>query len=424
MRSWIRAFSAAAAFFFFASLAQAAERTVVVVLFDGFSPKLTSPSDTPNLERIAKEGAWSRDLVPAFPTISLINHTTFETGCWPEHHGIMSNEFYDPKRGKFGAEMNKADADWHTGCEAMWEAAERQGVRAAAYNFVGRWSSKRGKLATYANPIVEWKNTPSDDETLASALTLLKDNGPNHARLIALYFRGPDDAEHKYGTLSPQAHAEARKADGITGRLMAALAALPKDREGTLVIGTDHGMMDVGPMINVSRLINKLEIKGHGAADGASAFLYLDKDENEDRVVKALADYKDMFSVYRKGHYPAYAHLGMTGRVGDLLLVSKPPYWMADDSAFPGWASMLGIDWIWPVAFTPFIGGIKATHGYDPAMPEMHGIFYAWGAGVAKGVHVDRLDMIDVHPTVMALLGIQPGKPVDGKVVQGVLAPQ
>lgn len=28
-----------------------------------------------------------------------------------------------------------------------------------------------------------------------------------------------------------------------------------------------------------------------------------------------------------------------------------------------------------------------------------------------------RLEMIDVHPTVMALLGLEPGKPVDGKVV-------
>ncbi|MBI3678002.1 MAG: alkaline phosphatase family protein [Proteobacteria bacterium] len=422
----VRAIGAAIAVLFLSvfslTTAYAAERTVVVVLFDGFPPRLLSPSGTPNLNRIAKEGAWSADLVPAFPTISLINHTTFATGCWPEHHGVMSNEFYDPKLGKFGEAMQKGDADWHTGCEAMWEAAERQGVRAAAFNFVGRWSAKRGKLATYANPLVPWKDTPSDDVTLASALKLLKDNSPNHPRLIALYFRGPDEAEHEHGTVSPEAQAEARKADVIVGKLMAAIAALPKDREGTLVIGTDHGMMDVGPMINVTRLMNKLEIKGKAAADGASAFVYLDKDENEDRVVKALGDYKDMFSVYRKGHYPAYAHLGLSGRAGDLLLISRPPYWMADSSAFPPWAAWLGINWVWPVAFTPFIGGIKATHGYDPAMQQMHGIFYAWGAGIAKGKKIDRLDMIDVHPTVMALLGLQPGKPVDGRVVTEMMA--
>ena len=52
----------------------------------------------------------------------------------------------------------------------------------------------------------------------------------------------------------------------------------------------------------------------------------------------------------------------------------------------------------------------------------MHGIFYAWGAGVAKGKEIPRRDMIDIHPTVMALLGLQTGKPVDGHVVTSALA--
>jgi hypothetical protein len=30
--------------------------------------------------------------------------------------------------------------------------------------------------------------------------------------------------------------------------------------------------------------------------------------------------------------------------------------------------------------------------------------------------------MIDVHPTIMALLGLQPGKPVDGHVLTAALA--
>jgi len=47
----------------------------------------------------------------------------------------------------------------------------------------------------------------------------------------------------------------------------------------------------------------------------------------------------------------------------------------------------------------------------------MHGIFYAWGAGVAKAKEIPRLDQIDVHPTVMALLGLKPGNPVDGHAI-------
>src|SRR6516225_6814549 len=87
----------------FSQAEAAAERTVVYVLFDGFSPaELDAAHPTPNFDRLKREGAWSRHLVPAFPTISLINHATFETGCWPAHHGIMSNFFYDPVRGLYG----------------------------------------------------------------------------------------------------------------------------------------------------------------------------------------------------------------------------------------------------------------------------------------------------------------------------------
>lgn len=111
--------------------AQAAERTVVVVMFDGFAPAMIDATKTPNFDRIKREGVWSRHLVPAFPTLSMTNHATFVTGCWPEHHGIMSNIFYDPKRGRYDDFTTPDDADWRTGCETIWQAAERQGVKSA-----------------------------------------------------------------------------------------------------------------------------------------------------------------------------------------------------------------------------------------------------------------------------------------------------
>ena len=105
------------------------------------------------------------------------------------------------------------------------------------------------------------------------------------------------------------------------------------------------------------------------------------------------------------------------------MLLTHPPYYIVGPEAIPQWAGMLGINRFWPAVFTPFTGGLKATHGYDPHVVEMHGIFYAWGSGIAKGKQIPRLDMMDIHPTVMRLLGLQPGKPVDGHVVQTMLAP-
>ncbi|HVT25642.1 MAG TPA: ectonucleotide pyrophosphatase/phosphodiesterase [Rhizomicrobium sp.] len=395
--------------------ATAKERTVVVVLFDGFSPASLDATHTPNFDLIKKDGAWSRHLVPAFPTISLINHTTFETGCWPSHHGIVSNFFFDPKKGEF---PQSDDAAWRTGCETMWEAAERQGVRTAAFNIVGRWSSTKGKRATTINPNVPWKNRESDEKVLERGLAALRDHGPNHARLIALYFPIPDEEAHWNGTTAPKTEDAVRKADAIVGKLMAAIRALPPSREATLVVGTDHGMMDVGPVVNIGRILGRENIHARQASDGATTFLYLRKGETKEHALSALAKYRYAFDAYPKGKYPAYAHLGDGARSGDILIVCKPPYWVAGPEAFPWYARWLGLTHFWPETFTPAFGGLKATHGYDPHIVQMHGIFFAWGAGVAHGKQIPRLDMIDVHPTVMSLLELQPGEPVDGHAIE------
>ncbi|HEY5339059.1 MAG TPA: ectonucleotide pyrophosphatase/phosphodiesterase [Rhizomicrobium sp.] len=408
-----------------AAPAQAAERTVVVVLFDGFSPAMMDAAKTtPNFDIIKRDGAWSRHLVPVFPSLSLANHTSFATGCWPEHHGVMSNTFYDPKMGRFGirATPQDDDADWHQGCESMWEAAKRQGVSTAVYNWAGRASGKRGILATFANPLVAWGKRPTDQWVVAQAIKMLHDTSPNHPRLIALYMQGPDEFAHYHGVTAPETLAAVRQSDAYVGQLMQAIRTMPASREGTLIIGTDHGMIDVSPMVNMTRLMNMYDIKGKVAADGATAFLYLDKGESADRVANALAPYKYAFDVYRTGHYPSFAHLGTGPRLGDLLVVAHPPYWVVDATVLPQWADWLGVNHIWPPIFTPFTGGLKATHGYDPRIVQMHGIFYAWGSGIAKGKQVDRLDMVDIQPTVMSLLGLQPGRPTDGKIVTSMLA--
>lgn len=397
-----------------AQVASAAERTVVVVMFDGFAPAMADATDTPNLDRIKREGAWSRHLIPEFPSLSMVNHTTFETGCHPSRHGIMSNIFYDPKKGRYD---ENPDADWRTGCETMWEAAERQGVKSAVFNFINRWSNTHGERATYTNAPVPWAQHESDETILNKALTLLRDNGPNHPRLIALYFPIPDEIAHYNGATGPKTLEAVRRCDAIVGRLMAAVTALPPDREGTLVVGTDHGMMDIGPLVNLGRIMNTNDIHAKQATDGATAFLYLDKGESADRVQQALAQYKYAFDVYRKGHYPAFSHLGDGPRTGDLLLVAHPPYWIEGEEQFPVYASLMGVSHIWPSTFTPPFGGLKATHGYDPHVVQMHGIFYAWGAGVARAKEIPHLDMVDVHPTVMALLGLKPGQPQDGHEV-------
>jgi hypothetical protein len=55
--------------------------------------------------------------------------------------------------------------------------------------------------------------------------------------------------------------------------------------------------------------------------------------------------------------------------------------------------------------------------------PLLHGIFYAWGSGVARGRDLGLVRAIDIHPSVARLVGMEPGQPVDGVPIEAMLAP-
>jgi predicted AlkP superfamily pyrophosphatase or phosphodiesterase len=49
----------------------------------------------------------------------------------------------------------------------------------------------------------------------------------------------------------------------------------------------------------------------------------------------------------------------------------------------------------------------RGQHGYDPAEPDMRGLFIATGPGIAAR-KLDLVDNIDVYPLLCRLLQVQP----------------
>ena len=390
-----------------------AGRTVVVVLFDGFSPAMMDGVATPNFDRLAREGVSSQHLVPAFPALSMVNHTTFATGCWPARHGIVANEFRDPLQGLYGGPADRADAAWRTGCESMWQSAERQGAPAAVFNFVGRWSSQTGKQAGLINDEVPWKDHEDDATVLAKTTAALADP---HIRLIALYFDYPDSVAHSDGVHGDKTKAAVVQADAVVGRLLAAIAALPQDRAVDLVVGADHGMTKVDKVINIDRLKALHHFDADVAYGSGSAMLYLKPGSNAARVAKALAQYRPVFQVYRKTHLPPYAHIGSGPRVGDLVLVTRPPYAFEGHELMKPEIAARAENTSGPPIYEPEVKWFHSMHGFNPGVAAMHAIFFAWGPDVAHR-QIPRLDRVDVAPTVERLIGANPGPGSAGKAV-------
>ncbi len=401
--------------------AHAVERTVVFVLFDGLAPAMIDAANTPNLDRIRDEGSWTHEMKPVFPTISGVNHASYTTGCTPGKHGIVSNVFHDPVKGRFNGER---DADWRTGCETIWESVERQGGIAATLGFLGNYSSSRGPTARYAPREHSWQDSPDDSIRTDQVIDLLNMEEDDRPNLIAAYYQGPDWVAHWQGTTGDETLAAVNTTDHEIGRLMAAIAALPEDREVILFIAADHSMIDVSAYLNIGRVMFKHDIEGRYAADGAHAFIYLDDAADTQTTLKAFRGY-DILSAYDSGNFPDYFDAGDSGRAGDILIVLDQPYWIADAEEFPVWARWLGLTVFWPeiLELSELSAGIKATHGYPPETPNMGTIFYSWGAAIKPSHNIDKFTIIDAAPTALDWMGMDAGQDSSGVVRAGMFQP-
>jgi len=117
----------------------AQERYVVMVSMDGFRWDYSSLYHTPNLDKIAKKGVKANSLIPSFPSVTFPNHYSIATGLYPDHHGLVANNFYDSTLRLSYAINNRKmveDKRFYSG-EPIWNTAGRQGLKTASYFWVG-----------------------------------------------------------------------------------------------------------------------------------------------------------------------------------------------------------------------------------------------------------------------------------------------
>lgn len=385
------------------------DRTVVLLVFDGLPGSLIRAVPSPSLERMARDGASTLAMTPVFPTLSLPNHTSLSTGCYPEHHGIVSNRFIDPKRGLY-AELG--DAAWLEGCQHLTETLEHQGIRTTVYGWMGAHRDNR-LLVTRGGPYEV--TPPSLIGRMEQVIEAFQ--RPNaRSRFIAGYVNEPDHTLHFNGVDAPQSKAMMREVDAGIARVIAAIDAAKAWDRTTLIVTTDHGMTNVTTHLNIGGILRREGVVGLVAADGPIAHVYLDDPSTQAAALAALAKYPQL-TARAPDKMPAWAHLGTSKRLGELVITLKPPYYMFDRGLWPAHLRFASL--IAPVELSERT--IAAAHGYPPDTPGMAAVFFAMGAGVAKGAALDGLRTIDVHPTIAALLGAQPASPIDGAAFQAAL---
>jgi predicted AlkP superfamily pyrophosphatase or phosphodiesterase len=381
--------------------AQQAKHYIVLVSLDGFRYDYAEKYGAKNLLQMAARGASApQGMIPAYPSVTFPNHYTIVTGLYPEHHGIVANSFYDPRRKarfSYTDARSALDGSWYGGTP-LWVLAGQQGMRSASFFWPGSETEIQGKRPSY---YLAFDDKFADEKRVDQIIAWLRLRPEQRPHFITLYYSNVDHAGHVYGPDSRETGDAVRHVDDMIGKLTEGIKplGLPVD----LLVVSDHGMEATrGGWVTLDKWADLSRFETSGS------LLYANSEADAEKAYHSLLGASDTFKVYRRANVPQYLHYNSNPREGDPIVVPTGPYNIAAHEPRSN---------VNPK--TPSRGG----HGYDSrTMPSMKAIFYAMGPDIRAGVTVAPFENVNLYPLIAKILGLRTGT-IDGKlrVLQGIL---
>lgn len=386
--------------------------TTILISLDGFRADFLNRDITPALNAFIASGVSPRYMLPSFPSVTFPNHFTLVTGLYPESHGVVGNQFWDPVlQEEFYYTHTKVSMQprWWT-AEPLWVTAEDQGVRTAIHMWPGSEAHIPDTEPTYVDKyngsevlsnkvdrILGWLDLPGDDDGAA---------GQNlRPQLIAAYVPNVDADGHKYGPNSTEIRATISDADSMLTLLVEGLFSRNLTEIVNIIVVSDHGMATTSTSraVQLDDLID-LSLVDH--IDGWPLRGLRLKNPDRDvpllhqQLLEASKQYPGAFDVYTKETMPARYHFTNNDRIAPLWVVPKT-----------GWAVVEknDIDLAKTIAAGKAVNP-KGLHGYDHEHPLMRAIFIARGPAFPHDPNsrVPVFQNIEVYNIVCDSLGITP----------------
>lgn len=393
---------------------------VILLDWDGFDPDYLDLASTPNLDALVGQGSLAT-ASSTFHTVSNPARASMVTGAYPQVHGNAAY-YYDPALGRaVGQERVIAT-------ETIAEALTAEGRTVAAV----QWYLVEDRGTAYGDPdhlYVQPGGTFGDRVDVAidimrgrpvdsNGSSVIVDEVPD---LLAVYTDQPDALGHAEGAESPRLPALVAELDFHLGRLVQATKDLGIFDDTTWLLTADHGMTtwdrtlipDVltalsgagfrpevvrpgrtpAPETDVVLVPNSVRV-GDFSFRGAAA--------TPERRAEAKAVLEGLTGrITRVFDDADLAGLRASDKLGDLVAEAEPPYGFA-----------LG---------EPPVGTVRGSHG---STAELAVPFILSGAGVVPGRPPNGAGLVDVAPTIAALLGVRPPDGAQGRVLRESLGPR
>ncbi|CAJ1075561.1 ectonucleotide pyrophosphatase/phosphodiesterase family member 7-like [Xyrichtys novacula] len=368
---------------------------VLLISFDGFRWDYDRDVDTPNLDKMARDGVKALYVTPPYLTITSPSHFTLLTGRYIENHGVIHNMWFNTTttQTKPYYQTQFVNEWWDNGSLPIWITAEKQGRKSGSLHFPGTASTYQGMTPTIkeVEPLLyNYKDETKWRKNADKVMGWFKDLDLD---FVALYFGEPDGTGHRYGPDSPQRREMVKQVDRTVGYIRDSAERHGVSNHLNIIITADHGMTDVYRNGLVEE-ITLSKIPGFAFSDlsfhlvdfGPSGML-LPKPGRLEKVYNALKDAHPHLHVYKKEEMPERLHFAKHERILPIVLWADPGY---------------VINGYFPVQFH------KGEHGFDNQELDMKAFFRAVGPAFHKDLEVGPFETVNIYALMCHILGITP----------------
>ena len=364
----------------------------VIVSLDGLRWDYLDTYDVPFMQQLAREGVKAV-MQPSFPSKTFPNHYTLATGLVPDHHGIITNTFWDREKGvefSLGNKVTRADGRYYGG-DPVWLTAKHQGVKTATVFWVGSDVTINGDHPTY------WRDYQTEqldfEGRVDEVLRLLKLPEQDRPHLVMAYFEEPDRSGHNYGPMHRLTRRAMEDLDLLLSKMWARIQLLPIASQVNLIITGDHGMASVDPkrFVDIDDLLPKKWYERF--CNDYPTLIYASAPQYVDSIYNALQGV-DHIRAWKRGELPAYLNYGTNPNMGDVVVLPDVGWLFADKPSKKQ----------------------RGSHGFDHTAADMQVGFRAIGPDFKVGYEKpDRFRNVCVYPLLCYLLGVTPS-PNDGSL--------
>lgn len=425
--------------------------------FDGLRPDCVTAQSMPRLHAFLNENVVFADNRSVFPSETYVNHPSIYTGFLPQRHGLVANAFFERawSRKDFfvGNSVEKIEAVEKATVGMLYEVPALADILAGnGRSFVSVSSNSSGSTRLMAHKAAKTGNVNISTCGLRYALPeelrgrfgtdpadgkyprpdipglkkmneivhyLFSTNGIPDVSLI--WYGEPDNTFHAYGIGSPQSYAVLKAADDCFAEIVDTYA----DSDTCIFVLSDHGHVTVKEHFDVNAALEERgfsylprelpENEDFTSLWGYSGNIYVREPSLIVPVIRALQEMPQIGLLFTRdrdgvhgiadGTFSQRLVGGDHHRAGDIRYVLRTTD-EKNTAGFPGLCYCPpGID-----VGSSIHGGLHEK--------EMHALLGMGGPGFRKAtVFNTPTSVIDIAPTIHALLGITPPIPPQGRVL-------